>query len=129
MTDLSKVLYVEDDLDIQEVARLALEVVGRLEVEVASSGKEAVAMARTSIPDLVLLDVMMPGMDGPTTFAALREVPGMEDVPVIFVTAKVQANEIQQYLDIGAVGVIAKPFDPMTLADQARDLWAASRVS
>ena len=129
MTDLSKVLYVEDDLDIQEVARLALEVVGRLEVEVASSGTEAVALARASIPDLVLLDVMMPGMDGPTTFAALREVPGMEDVPVIFVTAKVQANEIQQYLDIGAVGVIAKPFDPMTLADQARALWAASRDS
>ena len=127
MTDLSKVLYVEDDLDIQEVARLALEVVGRLEVDVASSGTEAVALARTSIPDLVLLDVMMPGMDGPTTFAALREIPGMETVPVIFVTAKVQASEIQQYLDLGAVGVIAKPFDPMTLADQARELWAASR--
>ena len=129
MTELSRVLYVEDDLDIQEVARLALEVVGRLEVDVASSGAEAVALAQRSIPDLVLLDVMMPGMDGPTTFAALREIPGMQAVPVIFVTAKVQANEIQQYLDLGAVGVIAKPFDPMTLADQARALWAVNRDS
>ena len=128
MTDLRTVLYVEDDLDIQEVASMALEVVGGLEVTVAGSGRAAVEAARRSIPDLVLLDVMMPGMDGPTTLSALRDLPGMQQVPVIFVTAKVQANEVERYLALGAIGVIAKPFDPMTLADEARALWSASRL-
>jgi CheY-like chemotaxis protein len=120
---LRTVLYVEDDPDIQEVARLALEIVGGLEVIVASSGSEALRLALNDVPDLVLLDVMMPGMDGPTTLTELRKVEGMDDVPVIFVTAKVQSSEIQHYISLGAVGVIAKPFNPMTLADEARAMW------
>jgi CheY-like chemotaxis protein len=117
------VLFVEDDEDIQEVARLALEIVGGLDVDVASSGAEAVELVRRRIPDLVLLDVMMPGMDGPTTLGALRGEAGMQETPVIFVTAKVQASEVEQYTALGAIGVIAKPFDPMVLADTARAMW------
>jgi two-component system OmpR family response regulator len=127
MTALQTVLYVEDDPDIQEIARMALEVVGGLEVRVASSGAEALSLAAKAVPDLVLLDVMMPEMDGPTTLTALRRVAGMADVPVVFVTAKVQAAEVQGYLQLGATGVISKPFDPMTLADQARELWEQAR--
>jgi CheY-like chemotaxis protein len=126
MSTLRTVLYVEDDPDIQEVARLALEVVGGLEVVVASSGDEAIQRAQEAIPDLVLLDVMMPGMDGPTTMSALKKLDGMRDVPIIFVTAKVQSAEIEQYIALGAIGVIAKPFDPMTLADEARALWESA---
>jgi two-component system OmpR family response regulator len=95
-------------------------------VTVASSGSEAITLAHQGLPDLVLLDVMMPGMDGPTTLSELRKVDGMQHVPVIFVTAKVQSSEVQQYLTLGAIGVIAKPFDPMTLADDARALWEAA---
>jgi len=126
VSELRTVLYVEDDPDIQAVAQLALEVVGGLAVVMASSGSEAVTKAAAEVPDLVLLDVMMPGMDGPTTLLALRELEGMASVPVIFVTAKVQAAEVQQYVELGAIGVIAKPFDPMTLAEQARVMWAAA---
>ena len=126
MSELRTVLYVEDDPDIQAVAQLALEVVGGLAVVMASSGSEAVTKAAAEVPDLVLLDVMMPGMDGPTTLLALRELEGMASVPVIFVTAKVQAAEVQQYVELGGIGVIAKPFDPMTLAEQARVMWAAA---
>jgi two-component system, OmpR family, response regulator len=126
MSTLRTVLYVEDDHDIQEVARLALEVVGGLEVVVASSGDEAIQRAQEAVPDLVLLDVMMPGMDGPTTMSALKRLDGMRDVPIIFVTAKVQSAEIEQYIALGAIGVIAKPFDPMTLADEARALWESA---
>jgi two-component system, OmpR family, response regulator len=126
VSQLRTVLYVEDDLDIQEVAQLALEVVGGLSVTIASSGAEAVEHAANGTPDLVLLDVMMPGMDGPTTLLALRSVAGMATVPIIFVTAKVQTSEVEKYIELGAIGVIAKPFDPMTLAAQARALWEAA---
>jgi two-component system, OmpR family, response regulator len=129
MTELHTILYVEDDADIQEVAKLALEVLGGFEVWMASSGEEAVERAARQRPDLVLLDVMMPGMDGPTTLVALRGIEGMADVPVVFVTAKVQAAEVAEYTALGAVGVIAKPFDPMTLAQQARDLWQSASAT
>jgi two-component system OmpR family response regulator len=88
-TRLRRILYVEDDPDIHEVARIALSVVGDYDVEICSSGTEAIDAAGRVRPDVVLLDVMMPGMDGVSTMAALRGVPGLEDVPVIFVTAKV----------------------------------------
>lgn len=121
--ELSRVMLVEDDPDIQEVARLSLELVGGLSLTVCSSGPEALAAAPSSGVQMVLLDVMMPGMDGPETLAALREVEGFAEMPVAFVTAKVQPAEVSRFLGYGAVGVIAKPFDPMTLADQVRALW------
>jgi two-component system, OmpR family, response regulator len=120
---LHRVLYVEDEPDIQAVARLALEVVGGLTVMTCSSGEQAVKQATDFAPELVLLDVMMPGMDGPSTLKALRERPELAAVPVVFMTAKVQPQEVAHYTALGALGVIAKPFDPMTLAEQVRRLW------
>jgi len=124
---LNKVLYVEDEDDIRTVAQLALEVVGGLTLRSCSSGEEAVQAAVGFAPDLILLDVMMPGMDGPSTLAALRELTLLKDVPVIFMTAKVQPSEIAYYRSLGALDVIAKPFDPMTLADQVRAIWGGRR--
>ncbi|WP_019644653.1 response regulator [Novispirillum itersonii] len=121
---LERILYVEDDSDIQEIARLALVDLGGLDVTVCSSGREALAAFAAVRPQMVLLDVMMPGMDGPTTMTSLRALPGGETIPVAFMTAKVQSHEVSRYRDMGAIGVISKPFDPMTLADQVRALWA-----
>jgi two-component system, OmpR family, response regulator len=120
---LQRVLYVEDEPDIQAVARLALEVVGGLTVRTCSSGEQALNEAPGFAPELILLDVMMPGMDGPSTLKALREWPELAAVPVVFMTAKVQPQEVAHYTALGALGVIAKPFDPMTLAEQVRRLW------
>lgn len=121
---LSNILYVEDDLDIQAVAQIALEVVGGFTLKTCSSGAEAIAAIEQGfIPDLLLLDVMMPNMDGPTTLTELRKLPATANTPVIFMTAKVQSSEQDYYFTLGAIGVIAKPFDPMALAGQARALW------
>ncbi len=124
MPELKNVLYVEDDQDIQMVAQMALEIVGGLSLMACSSGQEAIAAAATYQPDLILLDVMMPDMDGPTTLLELRKLPNTAAVPVVFMTAKVQAAEVSHYRSLGAIGVIAKPFDPMTLAEQVRQLFA-----
>jgi two-component system OmpR family response regulator len=123
MSELQLVLYVEDDPDIQMVAQMALEVVGGLTLRSCSSGQEALQAAAECTPDLLLLDVMMPGMDGPATLAGLRKLPNTATTPVIFMTAKVQASEVAHYKALGALGVIAKPFDPMQLAQQVRALW------
>lgn len=125
MPQLSRILYVEDEPDIQAVAKIALEMVGGFTVEVCSSGQEAVDKCAGFKPDLVLLDVMMPGMDGPTTFAALRAKPEGANLPIAFMTAKVQPAEVERYTGMGAIGVISKPFDPMTLAETVRGLWTA----
>ena len=120
---LKRILYVEDEPDIQAIAKIALETVGGLNVKMCSSGQEALENVSQYSPDVILLDVMMPGMDGPSTLQALREIPELKSVPVIFMTAKVQTHEINQYLALGAVDVIAKPFDPMSLADKVRSIW------
>jgi two-component system OmpR family response regulator len=125
---LKLVLYVEDDPDIQLVASMALEVVGGLGLRACSSGAEALRAAAECKPDLLLLDVMMPGMDGPATLAALRQLPNTAATPVIFMTAKVQASEVAHYRSLGALGVIAKPFDPMALAEQVRALYEKRRA-
>lgn len=121
---LNTILYVEDEPDIRTVAQLALETVGGFTLKVCGNGEEAVKAGPSFNPDLILLDVMMPGMDGPTTLDALRKDPALKDTPVIFMTAKVQPSEVQLYRDLGALDVIAKPFDPMTLAEQVRHIWA-----
>jgi len=121
---LNNILYVEDDADIRAVAQLALEAVGGFDVRLCSSGQDALAAIEDGYrPDLLLLDVMMPGMDGPSTLAALRALAPTEDTPAVFMSAKVQAGEIAHYRSLGALGVIAKPFDPMALAQQVRALW------
>lgn len=123
MSALPRILYVEDEPDIQTVARMALEMVGGFEVKICSSGEEAVCEAEDFAPDMILLDVMMPGMDGPSTLEALRKKPALADTPVAFMTAKVQPVEVAHYKSLGARDVIAKPFDPMTLADQVKAIW------
>lgn len=124
MTDkLERILYVEDEPDIQTVARLALETLGDFTVAICGSGKEALDRAPDFQPQLILLDVMMPVMDGPTTLKMLRALPAFASSPVIFMTAKVQPSEIAHYLELGAVDVIPKPFDPMTLSSQVQAIW------
>lgn len=123
MTDLNRILYVEDEPDIQAVAQIALESVGGFTLKVCSSGEEALGCAVDFNPDLLLLDVMMPGMDGPTTLSELRKLAELSGTPVIFMTAKVQPQEVEQLLSHGAIGVIAKPFDPMLLADTIKETW------
>ncbi len=123
--NLERILYVEDEPDIQAVARLALENLGGFTVEVCSSGKEALSKIASYTPELILLDVMMPGMDGPTTLAELRKIPACAATPVVFMTAKVQPQEVAHYISLGAIDVIPKPFDPMTLADKVRSIWDA----
>lgn len=120
---LQKIMLVEDEPDIQKVAVLALEAVGGFEVKVCSCGQEALETIADYSPDLVLLDVMMPNMDGPTTLKRLKEIPEFSNIPVVFMTAKVQPHEVEEYIAMGAVTVIAKPFNPMTLAEQVREAW------
>jgi two-component system, OmpR family, response regulator len=122
---LERILYVEDEDDIRTVAKMALEAVGGFSVFACSSGSEAVTTAPSAAPDLLLLDVMMPGMDGPATLRALRGIPATSATPVVFMTAKVQAAEIAQYRALGALDVIAKPFDPMQVSAQIQKIWAA----
>ena len=121
---LNTILFVEDDPDIQAIARIALEVVGGFTVTVCGSGEEAVLAAQTCGFDLVLLDVMMPGMDGPETLKILRQRPEHERTPVIFLTAKVMKTDLAQLMELGAAGIIPKPFDPMQLPTQIREIWA-----
>lgn len=121
---LTRILYVEDEQDIQTVARLALEALGGFTVAVSSSGQEALSKAPEFKPQLILLDVMMPVMDGPTTLKNLRALPQFASTPVIFMTARVQPSEVAYYRELGAADVIPKPFDPMTLPAQVLAIWA-----
>ena len=120
---LQKILFVEDEPDIRTVAELALSAVGGFTVETCDGGETALAKAPVFRPDLILLDVMMPGMDGPTTLANLRKMAGFETIPIIFITAKAMPSEIAHFKALGAADIIPKPFDPMTLADQVRAIW------
>jgi len=124
---LQHVLCVEDEPDIRLVAQLALETVGGLRVSLCPSGTEAVSMAKSLKPDLIVLDVMMPGLDGPGALRALREDPETAAIPAIFMTAKVQPSEVEQLIAMGALDVVAKPFDPMSLAEQLRHIWNRPR--
>jgi CheY-like chemotaxis protein len=119
---IRKILIVDDDEDIRLVSELAVRRIGQWDVVSAATGEEALDRARSEQPDAILLDVMMPGIDGPTTLAMLREEPSTAKIPVVFLTAKVQRQELESYVALGAAGVILKPFDVMTLADQIRQL-------
>ena len=120
---LKKILYVEDEPDIRTIASMALESLGGFELECCQSGQEALDRAPGFEPDLILLDIMMPGMNGPSALQQLRKLPGLAETPVIFMTAKVQPQELAEYRALGALDVIHKPFDPMLLADQVREIW------
>ena len=115
-----KILYVDDEDDIREVATMALELDPEFDVKTCASGVEALELVRDWGPNLIMLDVMMPGMDGPTTFRELIAEHGRSAPPVLFCTARLQASDVQSYLQLGARGVVSKPFDPMTLAKTVR---------
>jgi two-component system OmpR family response regulator len=123
---IRKVLLVDDEDDIRIVGGLSLSRVGGWETLLAASGAEALVQATQERPDLILLDVMMPGMDGPTTFMRLRAQEATAHTHIIFMTAKIQRQEVARYLELGALGVISKPFDPMTLPAEIRRLVPAS---
>jgi CheY-like chemotaxis protein len=122
---LKHVAYIDDDEDILRVAELTLELIGDLKVTTFRSGREALAGLAAAAPDLVLLDVMMPKMDGPATLAAIKKRADLKHLPVVFLTAKIQPAERHQFEAMGAVGVLAKPFDPATLAQEIERLWRA----
>ncbi|MDH5472872.1 MAG: response regulator [Gammaproteobacteria bacterium] len=128
MSELKKIMYVEDQPDIQMVAKVALESVGGFDVLICSGGEEALQKVIAFDPDLILLDVMMPGMDGPTTKKELEKKPEIASKPVIFMTAKIQPTEVAEYKKMGALDVIPKPFDPMTLSDQIREIWTQNNL-
>ncbi|MCB9730184.1 MAG: response regulator [Deltaproteobacteria bacterium] len=123
----SRILYVEDDADIREVTVLALSTLDSYDVCACESGTEALARAADFAPDLVLLDVMMPGLDGPATFRALRELPSLARTPVAFMSARADARDRAAYDALGAVGLIEKPFDPMDLGEAVARLWRRAR--
>ncbi len=124
---LHRILAVEDEPDIRSVLELCLRSLGGYTVLSCASGEEALDRAEGFAPDLILMDVMMPELDGPATLKALRQRPTLAEVPAIFLTAKVRPQEVRLLLDQGAVGVVAKPFDPMALCGDIQRLWARSQ--
>jgi CheY-like chemotaxis protein len=123
-----RILHVDDEPDIREIVEMSLGLNADFEVRACACGADAVAAAAEWSPLLILLDVMMPGMDGPATLAELRKDPRTADIPVLFMTARAQARELQQFIALGAQGVISKPFDPMTLAFSVRSHLQAIRL-
>jgi len=121
---LSRILCVEDEDDIRVVVRLTLQSVGHFTVKSCASGAEALAVAEEFAPDLILLDVMMPTADGPATLLGLRALPGLAETPVVFMTALSDPEDVARLTALGAAGVIAKPFKPMSLPGKIREIWA-----
>jgi CheY-like chemotaxis protein len=128
MTEL-RILHVDDEPDIREVVELSLGLDPDLSTQSCASGQEALVAAADWAPDIILLDVMMPEMDGAATFARLRENPRTSSIPVVFMTARAQSSELEQFRSLGAAGVIRKPFDPMTLAASVRAHITESPIS
>jgi CheY-like chemotaxis protein len=122
---LQQILYVDDEPDIREIVQMALGLMPALSVTVADSGMRALQSMLSNKPDLVLLDVMMPNMDGPTTLQQMRATPQLQAIPVIFMTAKAMPQEVARFRALGAAAVIAKPFDPMLLAEHVFAIWEA----
>ena len=122
-SSLRTLLYVDDEPDIRQIAAMALGLAPDLEVHVADSGEQALKIMAPLKPDLVMLDVMMPGLDGPATMKRMRENPALAAIPVVFITAKAMPQEVARFRALGAAGVIPKPFDPMTLGSQVFAMW------
>ena len=120
---LKSILYVEDDLHVRTTAKLVMEVIGKFDVRYCSSGREALLAARDFAPDLILLDVLMPELDGVTTLAMLRRMPHLAHVPALFVTGLTSEADIARYMDAGAIGVFPKPVLPMRLTGQLHSMW------
>ncbi|MDQ6992526.1 MAG: response regulator [Mariprofundus sp.] len=125
---LKRILYADDELDLQQVATIALEMVGGFTLKICNSGLEAVAAYEAFAPQLMLFDVMMPDLGGPEAFEKIKRLSVYQQTPIIFMTAKNKPAEIQQYLNMGALAVIAKPFDPMSLASELQTIWENREV-
>ena len=122
-TPLNRVCYVEDDEDIQRIVRLSLEKVGKMTVEVVGDPTAAIEAITQFKPDLVMLDWMMPKMDGPTLFRQMKLRPETSSLPVVFITAKASQKELDELMAMGAAGAISKPFSPKDLPQQLREIW------
>jgi CheY-like chemotaxis protein len=122
---LVRICYVEDDEDIQKIVRMTLERIGKMTVEVVGDPLQAIETIKRFKPELVLLDWMMPGMDGPTLYRKMKEVPEVRDLPVVFITAKASQKELDELRALGAAGTISKPFSPMELPVLLRAIWKA----
>jgi len=124
MALLKKILHVEDEDDIRQITKLVLESIGGFEVESCSSGHAALEKVQDFAPDLIILDVMMPEMDGPMTLEALRKLSTSAAIPVIFMTAQAQPHERERLMNLGSIGIITKPYDPQALPEQLQTTWA-----
>jgi len=120
---LQHVACVDDDADILQITKFALEEIGGLTVTAFEGARPALAGMDAAQPDLILMDVMMPGMDGPTALKQLKKLEGVAHIPVVFMTARVQPHELRDYMALGAAGVISKPYDPVTLTQQLIEIW------
>jgi len=127
MSDLKKILHVDDDEDIRTIAQMSLEMVGGFELEQCASGKEALVVAPTFLPDLLLLDVMMPEMTGEELWNELMQMPALANTPTIFMTAKVEHSFLTHLLRDGALAIVEKPFDPMELSQEILAAWNTRR--
>jgi len=124
---MQRILIIDDEDDIREVASLSLEATAGWKVLTASSGAQGIEMAIYHQPDAILMDVMMPGVDGPTTFHQMQQIPSIAHIPVLLLTAKVQGVDKRRFADLGVAAILFKPFDPLTLADQISEAlgWSA----
>lgn len=120
---LQRVCYVEDDEDIQRIVRMSLERIGKMSVQVVGDPLTAIDAIKAFKPELVMLDWMMPGMDGPTLYRKMKEMPEVRDLPVVFITAKASQKELDELRALGAAGTISKPFAPKDLPEQLRAIW------
>lgn len=123
MAALNHILYVDDEPDLRAMVQVSLGLIGGFTVTLCASGAEALDQAASLRPDLILIDVMMPGLSGPETLARLRADPATAGIPAVFMTSASGADEVGGLVGPGVLGVIAKPFDPMTLADRVRAVW------
>lgn len=121
-----KILIIDDEEDIRQIASMSLNILGGMDVVEADGGEDGIAKAAESQPDAILLDMMMPVLDGPGTLAKLREHPDTKQIPVIFLTARAMTTEVERLKTMGAAGILTKPFDPTTLAKQVKDILGAS---
>jgi CheY-like chemotaxis protein len=127
--ELRRITYVEDDADIASMVQLCLSDIAGFDLQICSSGGEAVAKTAEFAPDLILMDMRLPDMDGLAAHQALKAIAGLEATPVIFMTARAGAEEAETYRQSGALGVIPKPFDPTTLAKEITQMWQAGRAN
>ncbi len=121
---LDRISYVEDEPDIRAVAELALTKIGGFTLDICANGAEAIERTPEFMPDLILLDVMMPGIDGKEVLKQLQKIPETARTPIIFMTAKAQRHEVEAYKALGAIDVIPKPFDPLMLSSNIRKIWS-----